>query len=256
MGADFNKPIIMDQPFSGNNPQACFKYFDKYVEMLKFYNISTGIYTFVDGNEDKVNKLMEFRKIVDNGEWYGFSVKEILSLDIEYLKKLNEIFRNNGSYKSILSYRNLIYVKDENKEKVINLLANNFSKYQVLLEEIDDSTIDYFINDTKYVDGIIDYINSDWNQSIFIKSKYSDIGYEYVYNLINVDESLFAKAIRIISNGKLFKFIDPSISKICNDLISYDGNSFRLNNETSNIILDRNIKLTNYLKTNGLGIVS
>lgn len=72
----------------------------------------------------------------------------------------------------------------------------------------------------------------------------------------NVDESLFAKAIRIISNNKLFKFIDPSISKICNNLISYDGNSFRLNNETSNIILDRNIKLTNYLKTNGLGIVN
>jgi len=183
---------------------ACFKYFDKYVEMLKFYNISTGIYTFIDGNEDKVNKLMEFRKIVDNGEWYGFTVEDILSLDIEYLKKLNEIFRNNGSYRSILSYRNLIYVKDENKEKVINLLANNFSKYQVLLEEIDDSTIDYFINDTKYVDGIIDYINSDWNQSIFIKSKYSDIGYEYVYNLINVDviksnPSLLAS---IINNGE------------------------------------------------------
>lgn len=28
MGADFSKPIIMDQPFPGNNPQACFKYFD------------------------------------------------------------------------------------------------------------------------------------------------------------------------------------------------------------------------------------
>lgn len=28
MGADFSKPIILDQPFSGNNPQACFKFFD------------------------------------------------------------------------------------------------------------------------------------------------------------------------------------------------------------------------------------
>ena len=28
MGADFSKPIIMDQPFAGNDPQACFKFFD------------------------------------------------------------------------------------------------------------------------------------------------------------------------------------------------------------------------------------
>lgn len=28
MGADFSRPIILDQPFSGNNPQACFKFFD------------------------------------------------------------------------------------------------------------------------------------------------------------------------------------------------------------------------------------
>ena len=28
LGADYSKPIILDQPFSGNNPQACFKFFD------------------------------------------------------------------------------------------------------------------------------------------------------------------------------------------------------------------------------------
>ena len=28
IGADFDKPIILDQPFAGNNPQACFKYFE------------------------------------------------------------------------------------------------------------------------------------------------------------------------------------------------------------------------------------
>lgn len=28
LGADFSKPIALDQPFAGNNPQACFKYFE------------------------------------------------------------------------------------------------------------------------------------------------------------------------------------------------------------------------------------
>lgn len=28
MGVDFSIPVVLDQPFAGNNPQACFKYFD------------------------------------------------------------------------------------------------------------------------------------------------------------------------------------------------------------------------------------
>ena len=28
LGADFTKPIILDQPFAGNNPQACFKFYE------------------------------------------------------------------------------------------------------------------------------------------------------------------------------------------------------------------------------------
>lgn len=28
MGATFDRPLVLDQPFAGNNPQACFKYFD------------------------------------------------------------------------------------------------------------------------------------------------------------------------------------------------------------------------------------
>lgn len=28
IGADFNSPIVLDQPFSGNNPQSCFKFFE------------------------------------------------------------------------------------------------------------------------------------------------------------------------------------------------------------------------------------
>ena len=76
------------------------------------------------------------------------------------------------------------------------------------------------------------------------------IGYD------KVDQVLFAKAKRIISTGKTFKFIDFIINKVCNNFILFDGNSFRLNKETSNMILNRNTELTNYLKTNGLGIVS
>lgn len=66
-----------------------------------------------------------------------------------------------------------------------------------------------------------------------------------------VDSSLFAKARAIVS--KRFVFTDPSISKICSNFIFFDGNSFRLNNcSSTDMILNRNTELTNYLKINGL----
>ena len=34
MNVDFNKNIVMDQPFSGNNPQACFPFFDNPVAIV------------------------------------------------------------------------------------------------------------------------------------------------------------------------------------------------------------------------------
>ncbi len=72
-----------------------------------------------------------------------------------------------------------------------------------------------------------------------------------------VDAQLFIEARKMISNSKVFKFIDSSINKVCNNFISFDGNSFRLNKElSSNMILNRNTELTNYLITNGLEIVS
>ena len=72
-----------------------------------------------------------------------------------------------------------------------------------------------------------------------------------------VDSSLFTKAKGIITNSKVFKFADYSISKIFNNFIIFDGNSFRLSEElSSSMILSRNEALNNYLKTNGLGIQS
>ncbi len=81
------------------------------------------------------------------------------------------------------------------------------------------------------------------------------IGYD------KVDSLLFAKAKGIITTGKIFKFADYSISKLFNNLIVFDGNSFKLteglsSNPSVNLILNRNEELTNYLKTNGLGIVN
>ena len=72
-----------------------------------------------------------------------------------------------------------------------------------------------------------------------------------------VDSSLFAKAKTIITTGKVFKFTDYSISKTFNNFIIFDGNSFKLSEGLSlSMILSRNEALTNYLKTNGLGIIN
>jgi hypothetical protein len=201
----------------------CFEYFDKYDEMLKFYRISKGIEIFVDGNEDVINKLYDFRVIVDYGEWYSFTVDEILSLDMDYLKRINEILKNNYHELSVLAYRNLIHVKDSTKEKIIQLLETNYKKYKNLLCQIGDDTIDYFMGDTTYVDAILDY-NNDNGFLTFNGTKVGvsiDIPYYYqlitnekikghaglvngiINNLKKYSISSIEKVIDIISNSKI-----------------------------------------------------
>lgn len=74
------------------------------------------------------------------------------------------------------------------------------------------------------------------------------------YNEVN--QTLFTKAKGIILTSKAFRFADYSISKVFNSFIVFDGNSFKIREGLSSKILNQNEELTNYLKTNGFGIVN
>ena len=204
-------------------------YFDKYDEMNKFYQISQGIFVFLNENKDNADKLMRFRTIA-NYNWYGFTVEEILNTDIDYLEKLHAIFEKHYSQYSILYYRNLINIDKSNQEKVLELLDNNFEKYFPLFSEINDNTLDYFTLDTTFVDSISDYyFDTIKNKSIsftkLLNRNISEIGFDYVYQLVNIHVLRdFPHLIaNIINSGKQY-----DIERIVTVLLAILNNNFNM----------------------------
>ena len=91
MGADYSKNIVLDQPFSGNNPQACFKYYDDPRAIVvdrdprDIYifakTILKGRYTFMPA-DDVESFIQYYRRLRDN-QPYKDPDKNILIIQFE-----------------------------------------------------------------------------------------------------------------------------------------------------------------------------
>lgn len=69
MGADFSRPIILDQPFAGNNPQACFKFFeDPYAVVVD--RDPRDNYVFANTRLLGFNHFMAVRPVEDFVKYY------------------------------------------------------------------------------------------------------------------------------------------------------------------------------------------
>lgn len=95
MGVDFNRPIAFDQPFSGENPQACFKYFDDPYAIVvdrdprdlyiygKLYLPGQFGYHIMPLND--VKKYVSFYRGLRDNQPYKEKNDRVLSLDMEDL---------------------------------------------------------------------------------------------------------------------------------------------------------------------------
>ena len=91
LGADYNRPVVLDQPFQGNNPQACFPFFeDPYAIVVdrdprdiyvfaKEVLIGRNHYMAIDNVHDFINY---FRAMRDN-QPYKCDNERILRLHFE-----------------------------------------------------------------------------------------------------------------------------------------------------------------------------
>lgn len=69
MGASFDRPLILDQPFAGNNPQACFKYFeDPYAVVVD--RDPRDNYVFANTRLIGVQHLMPIQPVEDFVKYY------------------------------------------------------------------------------------------------------------------------------------------------------------------------------------------
>lgn len=108
MGADFNKPIILDQPFSGNNPQACFKFFE-------------DPYAVVVDRDPRDNYVFARTKLL--GKWHLMPVEPV-----EEFVKYYRAIRKNQPYtiphERVMSikFEDMVYHYDETTARLRDFL--------------------------------------------------------------------------------------------------------------------------------------
>lgn len=108
LGADFTKPIILDQPFSGDNPQACFKFFD-------------DPYAIVVDRDPRDNYVFAKTKLI--GRNHFMAVNTVQDFCVYY-----RALRDNQPYKEkhprvlSLKFEDLVYHYEETTKKLRDFL--------------------------------------------------------------------------------------------------------------------------------------
>jgi len=152
MGADFNKTIVLDQPFSGNNPQCSFPFFDSpkaiVVDRDPRDNYVFGMTRLIGRNHfmplDNVIDFVKYYKSIRDKQPYLTNSSDILRLQFEELvydydigtKKIREFLNigDNPNPKSIfnpdLSINNTqVWKRFPQYSKDIEYIENNLSEY-------------------------------------------------------------------------------------------------------------------------------
>lgn len=109
MGADFSKPIILDQPFAGNNPQACFKFFD-------------NPYAIVVDRDPRDNYVFANTKLV--GKLSHFMPIQPVENFVKYYRALrdNQPYKEENARVLSIKFEDMVYHYDETTKKIREFL--------------------------------------------------------------------------------------------------------------------------------------
>lgn len=157
--ADLSKPIALDQPFSGNNPQACFKYFeDPYAIVVD--RDPRDIYTFARTKLlysstchlmpiNKVEDFIKYFRAIRDEQPYKEKNERILSIKFEDM-----VYHYNQTTKQI---RNFLNLGDNPAPKSIfdpkismpnTQVWKRYPKFEDDIKRIEDSLTDYLFDFT------------------------------------------------------------------------------------------------------------
>lgn len=165
-GADFNKPVVLDQPFEGNAPQQSFPFFKDPRAIV------------VDRDPRDLWILAKYA-----GNWTGegrFMPRKDVKTFVEYYKKLRKNqLREDSENIIFVNFEDLIYEYDKTIEKIENFL--NISHH--------DNPYKYFnpkisINNTRLMDRYpnskadMEYIEKNLSDYLYDFSKYKKVKYD------------------------------------------------------------------------------
>lgn len=108
MGADFTRPIILDQPFAGNNPQACFPFFD-------------DPYAFVVDRDPRDNYIFSKTRLLGRNHFMAVDNVEDF---IKYYKaiRVNQPYREPCDRVLPLQFEEMVYDYDVATKKIRDFL--------------------------------------------------------------------------------------------------------------------------------------
>lgn len=109
MGADFTKPIVLDQPFAGNNPQACFKFFD-------------DPYAIVVDRDPRDNYVFANTKLLGQNHFMAVSPVEDFVNYYRALRENQPYLQHNPRVLSI-RFEDMVYHYDETTQKIRDFLG-------------------------------------------------------------------------------------------------------------------------------------
>ena len=109
MGATFEKPLILDQPFSGNNPQACFKFYD-------------DPYAIVVDRDPRDNYVFANTKLI--GRLPHFMPINPVEDFVKYYRAIREKqpYLNNDNRVLSIKFEDMVYHYDETTLKIRKFL--------------------------------------------------------------------------------------------------------------------------------------
>ena len=107
-GAKFDKPLILDQPFSGNNPQACFKYYE-------------DPYAIVVDRDPRDNYVFARTKLLGRNHFMAVDTVEDF---VKYYRALRENQPYKDPHERVLSimFEDMVYKYDETTCKIREFL--------------------------------------------------------------------------------------------------------------------------------------
>lgn len=108
IGADFSKPIILDQPFPGNNPQSCFKFYD-------------DPYAIVVDRDPRDNYVFARTKLL--GKWHLMPVEPVEEF-VKYYRALrkNQPYIQKNERILTLKFEDMVYHYDETTARLREFL--------------------------------------------------------------------------------------------------------------------------------------
>ena len=108
MGAQFDKPLILDQPFSGNNPQACFPFF-------------RDSYAIVADRDPRDNYVFAKTRLL--GRNHFMAVNSVYDF-IKYFKAIrdNQPYKENNERVLKVQFEDMVYNYEETSNRITEFL--------------------------------------------------------------------------------------------------------------------------------------